>query len=124
MRTIASANGRKDIADYCIGELLSISTENKDGSWPSEHVCVALEQYTSERMIEGVRIGKYNSRGASFRGPGGEQERDLAKVYRSHEAKLGKKYPFVGRLLENIAKGYDRDAEWHDTDAEISKRLR
>ena len=32
-------------------------------------------------------------------------------------------WPFTSQLLERIAQSYDSDAEWHDTDANLRKRL-
>jgi len=57
------------------------------------------------------------------RGPGGQQERDLAAQYRDWSKTVAVNSPFTSRLLEDIAKGYDRNAEWHDTEADIRKRL-
>lgn len=33
-------------------------------------------------------------------------------------------YPYVSSVLERIAASYDREAEWHDSDAKVRKRLR
>ena len=32
-------------------------------------------------------------------------------------------YPYVSSVLESIATAYDSEAEWHDTQAQIDKRL-
>jgi hypothetical protein len=33
-------------------------------------------------------------------------------------------YPYIGRVLEEIAESYEREAGWHDSREIITKRLR
>ena len=68
-------------------------------------------------------IGKQNARGAVWRGRGGDQERDLAKNYRDASAAVAAEYPFTARLLNELARSYDRDAAWYDDRALVEKRL-
>ena len=56
-------------------------------------------------------------------GEGGQQEKELAEQYRAWAKQLHFDYPFVGGIIEGIAASYDREAIWHDSDAEIDKRL-
>ena len=74
-------------------------------------------------MGEGFHVGAHNSRGVHWRGEGGQQERELAEQYRAWAEQLHFEYPYVGGILEGIAASYDREASWHDSDAEIEKRL-
>ena len=60
---------------------------------------------------------------APWRDVGGKQERDLAAQYRGWSRQEAIEWPFTSRLLERIAQSYDSDAEWHDTDADLRKRL-
>jgi hypothetical protein len=32
-------------------------------------------------------------------------------------------YPFTAKFLDDLARSYDREAVWHDTDANVRKRL-
>ncbi|HEX9727847.1 MAG TPA: hypothetical protein VGA37_05030 [Gemmatimonadales bacterium] len=59
-----------------------------------------------------------------MRRPGGDQERDLAAHYRSRAQQLVHDYPYVSRVVESIARSYDRDAEMWDSEAVVNKRLR
>ena len=70
-----------------------------------------------------MAVGLCNQRGAHFRGQGGAQERELAARYRGWSKQVAFSAPFISRLLERIAKSYDYDAEWHDTDANVRRRL-
>jgi hypothetical protein len=76
-------------------------------------------------MTEGMHIGVYNSRGAHWRGEGGDQERELAEKYRKWGEELQFSHPFVAsKLLLGLAKTYDHEASREDTDASIKRRLR
>ena len=77
----------------------------------------------SPKVGQGFRIGVHNSRGAHWRSEGGEQERELAAKYRAWAERLHFEYPYVGELLEDIAVSYEREAEWHDSESKITKRL-
>jgi hypothetical protein len=103
--------------------LLAKSKPGTDGIWPSESIREVLEEVGTKEIAVGMSIGLYNSRGAHWRGPSGDQERELAAKYRGWSKTIAVNSPFTSRLLEEIARSYDRDAEWHDTDANIRKRL-
>jgi hypothetical protein len=83
-----------------------------------------MERIASPDVTDGFIIGVHNSRGVHWRGEGGAQERDLAAKYRGWAKQLGFAYPYVGSVLDSIATSYDREAEWHDTDAKVSRWLR
>ena len=117
-------HARSDIGDHCIGQLLSRAPRGETGLWPCKPVCEAMEKIASQEIGEGFYIGVRNSRGVHIRGEGGEQERELAAKYRAYAEGLGFDYPYVGGVLENIARSYDREAAWEDSEAAVNKRLR
>lgn len=115
---------RRDVADVCIGKLLSSAPQGKDGIWPCEPVREVLEDIQSEKMIEGARAGIYVSRGAHFRGEGGGEERTIADRYRKWGQELQFSHPFVStKLLMAVTQFYDREASREDTEAMIRRRL-
>lgn len=115
---------RGDISDVCIGKLLSHAPVGKDGIWPCTPVRNVIEDIQSEPMMEGAHTGVYNSRGAHFRGEGGEQERELATRYRTWSEALQFSHPFVAsKLLMNLARTYDHEAIREDNQAGIRRRL-
>lgn len=67
-----------------------------------------LEELHSENMVHGVSIGAYNARGVHWRGEGGDQERELAKKYRSWENSLRITHPFVASPPSNGSSGLFR----------------
>jgi addiction module HigA family antidote len=116
---------RTDVADTCIGKVLSCAPVGEDGVWPCEPVRDVMEDTQSEPMISGARTGVYNSRGVHWRGEGGDQERQLAEKYRKWAEALQVSHPFVAaQLLMQLAKTYDHDASREDNEAGIRRRLR
>jgi addiction module HigA family antidote len=122
-RALARDFGREEIADSQIGQLLAHSPPGSDGVWPHESVREVLEDLGTDRLASGMMIGRQNARGAVWRGPGGEQERTLAKTYRDWSAFVAAEYPFTARLLNELACSYDHHAAWHDDRALVEKRL-
>lgn len=124
VRELAAQYSRAEITDQCLGQLLAKAPSENADVWPCAPVCEAMEGIASPEIAKGFLIGVHNSRGAHFRAEGGGQERDLAAKYRGWSQKLAFEYPYVARVLEDIAASYDREAEWHDSEAKVSKRLR
>ena len=123
VRTLARDNGREDIADDQIGQLLSHSPIGSDGYWPHESVREVLEDLGTPTLASGMLVGKQNARGVVWRGPGGDQERELAKQFRDASTTLAAEYPFTARLLNELAQSYEGHAAWFDDRSSIEKRL-
>jgi addiction module HigA family antidote len=125
VRQTSAELSRADIADVCIGKVLSCAPVGKDGVWPCEPVRDVMEEIQSEPMMRGAHTGVYNSRGVHWRGEGGDQERELAEKYRKWGQALQVSHPFVAsKLLIGLAKTYDHQASSEDTEAGIRRRLR
>jgi len=125
VRASCTELGRAEVADICIGRVLSCAPVGKDGVWPCEPVRDAMEEVQSESMMRGAHTGVYNSRGVHWRGEGGDQERSLADKYRTWGLSLQVSHPFVSsKLLMELAQTYDREASRQDTEAGIRRRLR
>ena len=116
---------RANVADVCIGKLLSCASTGKDGVWPCESVRDVMENIQSESMMKGAHTGVYNSRGVHSCGEGGDQERELAEKYDRWARALQVSHPFVAsKLLMVLAKTYNREAGHQDMEATIRRRLR
>lgn len=123
VRTLFVQHGRAEIGDHCLGKLLAQAPQEEDGAWPCRPVCEAMETIASEGVARGFYVGVHNSRGVVWRGEGGAQERELATKYRVLSQQLSFEYPYVGGVLGTIADSYNREAEWHDSEAQIETRL-
>jgi addiction module HigA family antidote len=116
---------RGAIADLMLGEFLAAAPAEKDGTWPCEAVRKVMEDIQSEDMMRGAHIGVYNSRGVHSRGPGGDQERQLADKYRKLAQQIRSSYPYVAsELLMKLTDTYEREAVREDTEEQINRRLR
>ena len=122
-RSLCAEYGRVEIGDQMIGQLLSSAAQGADGIWPREELRNVLEECGTRDLAVGVQIGVYNSRGAHFRGEGGELERALSETYRNWSRKLAFEHPYVSNLVEGIAERYSRQAEMEDSEAAVRRRL-
>ena len=125
VRRLCREHGRAGIGDSRIGEFLSRAPSDEDGSWPCRAVCEVLEAVASEDIGEGFEIGVYNARGVVSRGAddGGVQERELAARYRGWAGQRAFDYPYVARILEDVARLYDRGGEREDSEVVVRRRL-
>jgi hypothetical protein len=127
LKTVRASCGRLDraeIGDIVIGKLLANSPVGDDGVWPCESVRQVMEDIQSENISRGARTGKYNLRGAHFRGEGGSDERKLANAFRAWADALQYSHPFVASsLLMQLVKTYEHEAGMHDAEAGIRRRL-
>ncbi len=124
VRRLCRKYARADMGDQCLGQLFAKAPEGENGIWPCEAVCEAMEGIASQEIGRGFHTGVFNSRGAHWRGEGGEQVRELVAKYRARAERLHFDYPYVGGVIEGIAASYEREAGWQDSEAKITKRLR
>lgn len=122
-RQLCAHHGRTEIGDQCIGQWLSRVRLQEDGVWPCRAICEAMEAIASEHLAIGFRVGTANSRGVHCRAEGGSQERELSDVYRDWGRKLAFEFPYVSSILEEIAVSYDREADWHDSEMNLRRRI-
>jgi addiction module HigA family antidote len=122
-RDLLQKVGRSITGEQMIGQLLAKSPPDPDGVWPCASVREALEDAASTDIARGMEMGVYNSRGAHWRGEGGDQERALADKYRNWSRHFQFESPYVADVLEQIASSYDRDAAREDAEEAARKRL-
>lgn len=123
-RRISEKSGHRSMLDYQIGELLSHAPTDTDGVWPCEPVREAVNELYNSDVKRGITIGRYNSRGATWRGEGGAQERKLADQYEGWAKACEYDYPRMAAVLREMVDNYNHDAEWQDNEAMIRRRMR
>jgi len=123
-RRISEKTGHRSTLEYQIGELLSHAPADKDGLWPCEPVREAVNELYNSDLERGITIGRYNSRGAHFRGEGGAQERELGEQYEGWAKACEYDQPRMATVLREMAEKYNREAEWQDSEAMIRRRMR
>jgi hypothetical protein len=114
VRSKLAAEGRKEIGDQRIGHILWYAPPGSDGVHPHEAVREVIEREASSDIDTGFRIEGVNSRGAVFRGKGGDQERDLAAQFRARSQALSASSPRISRIFADLAEGYEADARRED----------
>lgn len=124
-RELTHANGRADVADHHIGEVLVYYPEGADGAWPHEALRDLIEDLGSEKVEEGIIIGISNGRGVINRSifEGGAQERVIAERYLNYARIISDNWPRTARLMKKIANGYEFEARWEDRKAELDEDL-
>jgi hypothetical protein len=119
-RLAFAENGRADIGDEQIGQVLAFAPTGADGNWPAEAVRDLIENAGSVNIETGIHIGVMNKRGVTSRGlyDGGQQERELAASYREWAKSIISRWPRTSRVLRRVADDYDIQARRNDEQAE------
>lgn len=114
-------SGRQEPCQYHLGEVLARSCGFGSTDLPAPAVLEFLDRPDMAKLRRGFCFGTWNDRGMTSRDPraGGEQERHLAKLYRSKSEQLQSQYPQVAAMYESIAKHYDIDGEREDIEAKL-----
>ena len=117
--------GRRTVGLQIIGQALSGSPADPDGSWPCTAVREIIETLASTDLEQGLQVGVFNSRGVVTRDPaaGGAQERALAEKYDGLAAVVSTTSPRTARTLRSIADVYRRYARRQDFESEIGEDL-
>jgi hypothetical protein len=102
--------------DQFIGQVLSQTPEDPDGTWPGLAVREIIEDARSQDLEQGVNTAILNSRGVTWRAldTGGQPERALADKYQDYAQRVGTQSPRTKRMLQRIAQNWDRYARQED----------
>jgi hypothetical protein len=124
-RSILSDKGLLEIGDITIGKVLSGSPAGEDGNWPHEAIRDLFEELASEEIEEGLRTGKFNSRGGVTKAvyEGGQKEIELANEFKSYAQDMRNKWPRTSKILEELADLYANQAEREDVRSELREDL-
>jgi DNA-binding XRE family transcriptional regulator len=119
-RRLCADCGRAEVGDDRIGRILSAAPRVTGQPWPPEPIRDVIEQCRSRDLEQGFELGAFNRRGVSVRAPtdGGQQERDLAALYRSDAQACAFTWQRTSALLERLADMYTHDATREDQGAE------
>lgn len=119
------AEGLLDVGDHMIGQALSAPVSDADGAWPRVPIRNLVERLESERFEDGLRIGRYNSRGVITRNPlgGGELERGEAGAYETMATTMATHWPRTAALLRRMARSLCADATRDDVESELREDL-
>jgi len=122
-RAGCAAIAREDVGDQMLGKLLSHAPADESGVWPCMPVRDALEKVMTEHIGRGLHMALFNSRGATWRGHGGNQERELATKYAHWAEAMEYAHPRVAAVHRDMQRTYLYHAEREDTEARANSRL-
>lgn len=111
------------VADKVLGELLA-SALLYQSSDTKKMVLNIMEEIQSDDISAGVRMGLFNSRGVYSREPGGVQEKELARRYKSQGELIKDSHPFVAdSVYMTLSREYQKDAVWEAERDKIEDRI-
>lgn len=104
-RTLLTERNLLRSGDQFLGQVLSQTPEDRDGTWPGLAVREIIEEARSQDLERGVNIAVLNSRGMTWRAleTGGQPERLLADKYQDYAQRVGTQWPRTQRMLHRIA---------------------
>ena len=119
-RGLAKERGLIEICDERIGEVLARDVEYAGKPWPSDAVKDAIEEFGTDDLFSGFRVGIFNKRGAYNKAyhDGGTQERSLAQKFYGFAEACSIEWPKTAAALRSLAQGYEENAKREDTEAE------
>jgi hypothetical protein len=107
-----------EACDSRIGEVLAYAPGEPDGSWPCIPVRDALEEFSrdSKEIFRGFSAGIFKKRGLVTKSlrEGGDQERGLAKAFRSFADACQGGWDRTAETLRRLARSYEEDARRED----------
>ncbi|WP_420476249.1 hypothetical protein [Noviherbaspirillum sp. ST9] len=110
---------RRSVTDGRIGHLLAHAPVDPDDQvWPHKSVRRLLEQLSSDRVENAIRLERFNMRGVYSKavGEGGQQERDLAEQARAWSRAVPA-FPRTATMLAAIAQMWINEGEASDARA-------
>jgi hypothetical protein len=122
VREFAESYGKLNIADAYIAQVLAQFPKSKE-PWPPDVICNVIESINTDSLKRNFYTAIINNRGVTTRGvfDGGDQERVLAKHYRSLSDIHKNKFPSVSSIFDGLANRYEEDAKREDESAERDK---
>ena len=111
-----------EVGDEYIGQLLARISFREDSVWPCVPVCRVIEAIHSKNLDLGFQAATMNQCGAQFLGYGGRDERENAAKCHELAQSLSITYPYVSGVVHQIAKYYEKDAQWWDQRTELDSR--
>ena len=116
---------RVTIGHQMIGQMLSASPHDPDGTWPCAAIREVIDDLASTDLEKGFWMGVHNSRGLVTKDPsaGGASERALGERYDGFAVAVRAGYPRTARLLRRIADSYRHEASMEDFQSEMVEEL-
>ncbi|MGH3218697.1 MAG: hypothetical protein ACRDPY_08310 [Streptosporangiaceae bacterium] len=115
-RALLTQRGLLRPGDRFIGQILSQTPQDPDGTWPGRLVRDIIEAARSQDIEQGIDMAILNGRGVTWRDmdTGGQHERALADKYQGYAQRTRTQWPRTRRMLQRMAENWDRRARQED----------
>lgn len=122
---ITTEIGRGILGEGFIGQMLSASPPGVDGVWPHETIRDVIETMATPEIERGFEMGKFNSRGATWRNPytGGNLEREIVKEFSAYAKAMEIRWPRTAAIMRRLARTYQDMAIREDNQADLEQDL-
>lgn len=116
---------RVTIGHQMIGQMLSASPHDPDGTWPCVAIREVIENLESTELERGFRMGVRNDRDLVMKDPsaGGASERALAEQYDGFAVAIRAGYPRTARVMRELANSYRHEASVEDFQSAMVEEL-
>jgi hypothetical protein len=123
-RELLEASDRLEVGEQHIGNALTYTPQDDDGTWPSEAVRNLIERLDSRQIERGFEIEMVNRRGVTSRDPleGGDQERAVAREHRARADRFKTRWPRTAAIFSRLADDFENQGRRYDADAEQRRR--
>jgi hypothetical protein len=120
VQTLTDKDGRREEADFRIGNVLAYAPTEPDGTWPCIPVRDAIEEFGTDDLANGFEVAIMNKRGAYNKAPdeGGSQEWQLAKQFFDWADAQQIEWPKTAASLRRVGESYEAYARREDAEAE------
>jgi hypothetical protein len=123
VRELSSQHKRVKVSDIEIGQVLSHSPKESDGTWPAIPIRDLMESINNDEINQGFMMGVSNNRGVTSRGllDGGTQERELADQYKKYADAIRAYWPRTAAVLDKLTGEYLSYARHEDVRAQLEE---
>jgi hypothetical protein len=122
IKAISAESGHLEIAMTMAGKVLMYVPADPNGLWLHHSAAEELNAEDADDLRSGYQTGLFNSRGAYWVDPKGQEERDLAKKYREQAGQIELAgYQRLAITLRQLAHRYDHEAEQVALDTELDE---
>ena len=96
-----------NIGDEIIGRFFAYTPLDRDGFWPSRHICKLIEELQSSSFDEGIYRGCLDARYRPWRGYDITGGLTLAEDYKNFSFEVQDRWPRAASILRKIARSHE-----------------
>ncbi|GAB4182456.1 MAG: HigA family addiction module antitoxin [Wenzhouxiangellaceae bacterium] len=122
-KELAEIHGRGHVVETHIGELLSKSPSDEDGLWPTEEVCLVIDEIGSNALARGLATARYIYMNMRIPTGNSSEKEPLPEQYMRKATQIMNIAPFTAKILRELADMYSDSGNWLADKKRLDKRL-